>query len=143
MRTKPVADTVSTNDSSSPANRSRCDSHTPLVEVLSECGEVSIVSNRTTPQIIDASMSPKFSEQAVDCAQTPETKGNNLKTDSANTQHFVWSAHDGRPMQPKTKRKMTLEERSAYKETRKRGACERCRRQKGKVDALKSSERRR
>jgi len=48
-------------------------------------------------------------------------------------QQFVWSAHDGRSMRPKTKRKMTVEERSAYKETRKRGACDKCRRQKGKV----------
>lgn len=48
-------------------------------------------------------------------------------------QQFVFSAHDGRAMRPKTKRKMTLEERSAYKETRKRGACDKCRRQKGRV----------
>ncbi|CAO2649228.1 Nn.00g066130.m01.CDS01 [Neocucurbitaria sp. VM-36] len=47
-------------------------------------------------------------------------------------QHLVFSAIDGRMMQPKTKRRMTIEEKNAYKETRKRGACRKCKRQKGK-----------
>ncbi|KAJ4366785.1 hypothetical protein N0V83_007310 [Neocucurbitaria cava] len=47
-------------------------------------------------------------------------------------QHLVFSAVDGRMMQPKTKRRMTAEEKDAYKETRKRGACRKCKRQKGK-----------
>lgn len=48
-------------------------------------------------------------------------------------QHIVFNAVDGRTMKPKTKRKMTTEEKNAYKETRKRGACPKCKRQKGKV----------
>ncbi|KAF1851257.1 uncharacterized protein K460DRAFT_274629 [Cucurbitaria berberidis CBS 394.84] len=49
-------------------------------------------------------------------------------------QHIVFSAFDGRMMKPKTKRRMTTEEKSAaYKKTRKRGACPKCKRQKGKV----------
>ncbi|KAF1957676.1 hypothetical protein CC80DRAFT_547570 [Byssothecium circinans] len=53
-------------------------------------------------------------------------------TPTANAQQFVWNARDGKSMRPKTKRKMTVEERSAYKETRKRGACDKCRKQKGR-----------
>jgi hypothetical protein len=47
--------------------------------------------------------------------------------------HLVFNAFDGRPMQQKTKRKMTSEERQEYKRTRQRGACAKCKRQKGKV----------
>ncbi|KAJ8110215.1 hypothetical protein OPT61_g6882 [Boeremia exigua] len=53
-------------------------------------------------------------------------------TTAANATHLVFNAFDGRTMQQKTKRKMTAEERLEYKETRKRGACFRCKRQKGK-----------
>jgi hypothetical protein len=49
---------------------------------------------------------------------------------------IIFSVSDGRPMQPKTKKKMTKEEKIVYKKTRKRGACSRCRRQKGKVCAF-------
>lgn len=48
-------------------------------------------------------------------------------------QQFVFSALDGRTLHPKTKRRMTSKERTAYKQTRKRGACPKCKRQKGKV----------
>jgi hypothetical protein len=54
-------------------------------------------------------------------------------TDAVSAQQFVFSAADGRTMQSKTKRKMTLDEKTAYKETRRRGACSKCKRQKGKV----------
>jgi hypothetical protein len=54
-----------------------------------------------------------------------------LRTDSA--QQFVFSVVDGRPMKPKTKRRMTREEKVDYTTTRKHGACPTCRRQKGKV----------
>jgi hypothetical protein len=47
--------------------------------------------------------------------------------------HFIFNASDGTAMEQKTKRKMTAEEKAAYKETRKRGACDKCKRQKGKV----------
>jgi hypothetical protein len=52
-------------------------------------------------------------------------------TDSA--QQFVFSVFDGRSRKPKTKRRMTREEKVEYKATRKHGACPTCRRQKGKV----------
>jgi hypothetical protein len=47
--------------------------------------------------------------------------------------HLIFNAFDGRPMQQKTKRKMTSEERQEYRRTRQRGACAKCKRQKGKV----------
>ncbi|KAG9195999.1 hypothetical protein G6011_01120 [Alternaria panax] len=47
-------------------------------------------------------------------------------------QQHVFSIVDGLAMQPKKKRKMTPAERSAYKTTRKVGACDKCKRQKGK-----------
>lgn len=55
---------------------------------------------------------------------------------AATSTQLVFSSLDGRPMPQKTKRKMTKDERDAYKATRKRGACLRCKRQKGKVGAL-------
>jgi len=47
-------------------------------------------------------------------------------------QQHVFSIVDGFATQPKKKRKMTPAERSAYKTTRKVGACDKCKRQKGK-----------
>jgi hypothetical protein len=49
------------------------------------------------------------------------------------SQTYVFSAVDGTPMQPRTKKKMSTQERKDYKETRKRGACEKCRKTKAKV----------
>jgi hypothetical protein len=48
-------------------------------------------------------------------------------------QQHVFSIVDGLETQPKKKRKMTPAERTAYKTTRKLGACDKCKRQKGKV----------
>ncbi|KAH7117156.1 hypothetical protein B0J11DRAFT_510154 [Dendryphion nanum] len=45
---------------------------------------------------------------------------------------FVFSAVDGRAMLPKTKRKMTSQERESYKKTRIRGACKTCKRTKAR-----------
>ncbi|RII10818.1 hypothetical protein CUC08_Gglean006818 [Alternaria sp. MG1] len=54
-------------------------------------------------------------------------------TKIATGQQHVFSIVDGGlAIQPKKKRKMTPAERSAYKTTRKIGACEKCKRQKGK-----------
>ena len=47
--------------------------------------------------------------------------------------HLVFNAFDGRPMQQKTKRKMTSVEKQEYKKTRQRGACHKCRRTKAKA----------
>ncbi|RYO58170.1 hypothetical protein AA0116_g7443 [Alternaria tenuissima] len=54
-------------------------------------------------------------------------------TKIATGQQHVFSIVDGGlAVQPKKKRKMTPAERSAYKTTRKIGACDKCKRQKGK-----------
>ena len=139
MQTRAVTKAVCTTETMTTTIRPRHDSYTPLMEVLPECDDVSTVSSRTTPFITDASTPPKLSEKGIDEPLEEDMRVTRLTSNPANKQHFIWSAHDGRPMQPKTKRKMTLEERSAYKETRKRGACEKCRRQKGKVLASYSS----
>ncbi|KAL1793663.1 hypothetical protein ACET3X_008645 [Alternaria dauci] len=47
-------------------------------------------------------------------------------------QHVFSIVDGGLAIQPKKKRKMTPAERSAYKTTRKVGACDKCKRQKGK-----------
>lgn len=51
----------------------------------------------------------------------------------ASSQTYVFSAVDGTPMQPRTKKKMSTQERKDYKETRRRGACDKCRKTKAKV----------
>ncbi|CAI6333593.1 unnamed protein product [Periconia digitata] len=89
----------------------------------SECTSPSIKGSSTSPQSLEF-LNPGSSLASNTNLQPPTT--------TSSSSHFVWNAHDGRAARPKTKRKMTVEERSAYKETRKRGACSRCRKQKGK-----------
>ncbi|KAF2005396.1 hypothetical protein P154DRAFT_337406 [Amniculicola lignicola CBS 123094] len=48
-------------------------------------------------------------------------------------QIIVFDAKDGRSVQPRTKRRMTYEEKIAYKRKRRIGACDQCRRSKGRV----------
>lgn len=67
-------------------------------------------------------------------------QGTNAATKvTGSAQELVFSVSDGRPMQLKTKRRMTKEEKVVYRKTRKRGACSRCRRQKEKVCTLQRS----
>jgi len=63
--------------------------------------------------------------------KTPATPAP-LMPSTTSAQQFVFSAVDGRPLQPKTKRPMTRAEKIEYKKTRQRGACSPCRRQKAK-----------
>jgi hypothetical protein len=104
------------------------------VEVLSEDSEVLSASGCTSPSIVETMLSPKLAERMRKVSRaTVDSEQAQVKASPTTAQQFVWSAHDGRSMRPKTKRKMTAEERSAYKNTRKRGACDKCRRQKGRV----------
>lgn len=48
-------------------------------------------------------------------------------------QTFVFNATDGKPVQPRSKKTMSNQERQEYKKTRQRGACMKCRRTKAKV----------
>jgi hypothetical protein len=90
-------------------------------------------SSCTSPITPDSARSPKLADRSRSQYPRPGL----LQSPTANTittaQTFVFSAVDGRPLQPKTKRKMTSDERVVYKQTRKRGACDKCKRQKGKV----------
>ena len=51
-------------------------------------------------------------------------------------QHLIFSAVDGHTVKPKKKRKMTSEEKTAYKKTRIAGACSECKKMKSKVYEL-------
>ena len=91
-------------------------------------------------------LSPASSNNSVAYRETTRrypvtltTLSQSLPADSklaTSTTQLVFNAFDGRPMQQKTKRKMTSKERREYKETRRRGACAKCKRQKGKVRTL-------
>ena len=131
----PIASATRTGSSSSPAVEESYRNRPEVVmDNLSEGA-----NGQRNPECIsivpfEPLASPKRRETGVDGCQTiSNVQQSKPKVLAVNAQQFVWSSHDGRSMQPKTKRKMTLEERSAYKETRRRGACEKCRRQKGRV----------
>ncbi|KAL5421274.1 hypothetical protein PMIN04_005749 [Paraphaeosphaeria minitans] len=104
-----------------------------LTEVLSEGSEALSASGRTPSSLIESTLSPTLAERIRKTSQaTVDSEQSQAKASPTAAQQFVWSARDGRSMHPKTKRKMTVEERNAYKNTRKRGACDKCRRQKGR-----------
>lgn len=106
----------------------------PYVELSSDHSRSQSSCSGTSPSFSEPLNSPGLVERAksaTNAGASPRWPG--PTTPSTNAQQFVWSAHDGRNMRQKTKRKMTMEERSQYKETRKRGACEKCRKQKGRV----------
>lgn len=103
-------------------------------EMLSDGSEPLSVSGCTSPSILDPTRSPGVAEQTNRTARVPaDPILSPTKSSPTSAQQFVWSAHDGRSFRPKIKRKMTVEERNSYKETRKRGACDKCRKQKGRV----------
>lgn len=95
------------------------------------------VSQDTTSRSSQHSMSPFSSPRLNERDQRHEDQ--KLKaTNSGKTplqsamQTIVFSATDGRAMQLKTRRTMTPQEREGYKQTRKRGACHKCKKTKAK-----------
>jgi hypothetical protein len=92
-----------------------------------------ISSSCTSPTTPDSARSPKLADRSRSQYPGPGLLQSPTANTITNAQTFVFSAFDGRPLQPKTKRKMTSDERVVYKQTRKRGACDKCKRQKGKV----------
>lgn len=89
--------------------------------------------SHTSPSISSIAASPRLVERLRPATEQNE-RSDALPPILATASHtYVFSAVNGKPMQPKTKRRMTIQERQAYKETRKRGACLKCRRTKGKV----------
>lgn len=79
------------------------------------------------PEIAENSSYALESQAPLSSNSTTKNRINNT------TQEFIFSAFDGRTLQPKRKRKMTEEEKKDYKRTRERGACAKCKRQKEKV----------
>ncbi len=84
----------------------------------------------------ETSSVPRGKKQRSRLTPVPPTQTFIDSTTAVHASHIIFNAVDGRTMQQKTKRKMTAEERVEYKETRRRGACYDCRRQKGKVCML-------
>jgi hypothetical protein len=92
----------------------------------------------TSPPQSPANMAENDSASMRDIQRNESTFIPNVATTfippvSNSAQQFVFSVVDGHSLKPKTKRRMTREEKAAYRTTRKHGACSTCRRQKGKV----------
>jgi ribonuclease HI len=91
-------------------------------------------------QVDERVSQPSHSPASSTCSAAPaEIQGQTTSiaavapAEAVSGQQFVFNAADGKMLQSKRKRKMTLDEKTAYKETRRRGACSKCKRQKGKV----------
>jgi|SRR5690242_5023161 len=93
-----------------------------------------ILSTACSPSISNGTFTPKERLKDGTAPSTPATQPSYIDpTAATHSSQFVFNAFDGRTMQQKTKRRMTIEERIEYKETRKRGACPDCKQKKGKV----------
>ena len=91
-------------------------------------------------QVDDRISRPSHSPASSTCSAAlaemqgqPTTIAAVAPAEAVSGQQFVFSAADGKMLQSKRKRKMTVDEKTSYKETRRRGACPKCKRQKGKV----------
>lgn len=93
----------------------------------SSSASTSSVSSRRLSASVERTMADQNSPL------TPVDPPTNVVPEVGSGQHIVFSAHDGRMLQLKPKRRQTKEENAAYRETRKYGACPKCKRQKGKV----------
>jgi hypothetical protein len=100
------------------------------------------LNGRKLPRVLSGSLSPTGSTQSSTIKDHHEghqdypnsfTQPQPLPTPMGAGQQIVFSLASGHTMQPKKKRKMTTEEKMAYKKTRRHGACSKCKRQKGKV----------
>ncbi|KAF2446606.1 hypothetical protein P171DRAFT_262739 [Karstenula rhodostoma CBS 690.94] len=128
-----ITDSTSLNKVETPTQEPTPTAARVHAEVLPEGSEVLSASGCTTSSLIESTFSPKLADRMRKASQaTVDSEQSQAKASPTVAQQFVWSAHDGRSMRPKTKRKMTVEERNAYKNTRKRGACDKCRKQKGR-----------
>lgn len=101
------------------------------LEAHSRQGSPSASESPTSSTRFSRSVEPVLQPRDTPPIRTPLLP--TLAPTAGSGQHIVFRALDGRTLKPKTKRKMTSEEKTAYKETRKRGACPKCKRQKGKV----------
>lgn len=127
-----ITGVISQKKSISPSLEHPLDDSKTVGEVPLESRRVLSPSVCTSPSVTESSTSPRLAEPTSRGSQA-DSGQSHAPASPTNAQQFIWSAHNGQFMRPKTKRKMTVEERNAYKETRRRGACDKCRKQKGKV----------
>ncbi|KAH8725437.1 hypothetical protein GQ44DRAFT_217010 [Phaeosphaeriaceae sp. PMI808] len=100
---------------------------------LDGCSSLESVSMRRSPSTTTKDLPTVEAMQQKDLTPASTHLSPSMSSIINPAQQFVFSLIDGRPQQPKnSKRRMTRDEKIAYKKTRKRGACPRCRRQKGK-----------
>lgn len=100
----------------------------------------SIRESNIPPSPVNSIKSPGYRDSVIHCPATQPVSSLSFAADptlAAASTHLVFNAFDGRPVQQKTKRKMTTEERLDYRRTRQRGACAKCKRQKEKVGATR------
>jgi hypothetical protein len=114
-------------DSHSPVTA--LDSHDSGVGDTSPCDESTIVSPPSSVYL----RSPGLSNKSRPDVPQHRHSGLRAPTPTLEAQSFVFTAVDISEFQPKTRRRMTKAERQSYKAARERGACEKCRRLKGKV----------
>jgi hypothetical protein len=94
---------------------------------------VSTSSSQSPVSTTPDPMSLVHTLKQVESITAPNSATSPIPSTIKAAQQFVFSVVDGRSLQPKTKRRMTREEKAEYRTTRKHGACLTCRRQKGKV----------
>ena len=127
------------SDHPTPTEFSQSQPVTPLTdqhsanEVASTGSRQHSVSSSNSPCMTTSRPAAVLADRSKESLEQPHSPTRIAPLTVTKSQQIVFSALDGQMMQPKTKRKMTMQERSAYKETRKRGACAKCRQQKGKV----------
>lgn len=130
----PIADHVSPNNVQYPSQEPTPSITRLQTHAVSEGSEILSPPACTPSSFIESTLSPRLADRIRPAPQaTADLEQPQVISSPTTAQQFVWSAHDGRSLQPKTKRKMTVEERNVYRNTRKRGACDKCRRQKGRV----------
>ena len=132
MRTKDPTTPTVLNTSEPPLSTRRQDESKSYIEISPDCSRPQSASSYTSPSLSGSVHSPAMSDRA---RLSASTKNGPSRPFSLNTssQQLVWNSQTGQTMRPKTKRKMTVEERKAYKKTREQGACDACRKQKARV----------
>jgi hypothetical protein len=101
------------------------------IEISSDRSRPQSSSSYTSPSHSGSLHSPAMSDRAR--LSTSMKSGPSRAAQNASSQQLVWNSQTGQPMRTKTKRKMTADERKAYKKTREQGACDACRKQKARV----------
>ncbi|KAF2638839.1 hypothetical protein P280DRAFT_63413 [Massarina eburnea CBS 473.64] len=144
MQSKDLTPFTTTNSAEPSVSDYPQDASKAYSQAFSDRSRPQSASGYTSPSVAGSVDSPlvERAKPSISISTSPRMQPSTAPTMmmSTNAQQFVWSAHDGKSLRPKTKRKMTLEERSAYKETRKRGACDKCRRQKGRCTHMTEGE---